>query len=146
MTGLRRVATRKLPSSITPVVPQQNMSALEGNDHQWDAQRIVDLANRSGTLQASVLASDGFPKHLAVPTNGFGQFVRVTSTGAGSYIRLDHTLGVRPQGLIWIKQPTGPSYLVMASSSASGGYLTTQTKLVVYMAGPSGEEGIGLIF
>lgn len=146
MSGLRKVAARKTFGAIAPSISQQNMAALETPEDlqsQWEGQRSVDLTARLGSFRSSEIDADGFPKHLSAATNGLGIFVRVTSRGAGLIVAVSHTLGIVPQGIIWIKQPTSPSYLVMSYDS---GFMTTDTDIAVKMAGPSGEEGIGLIF
>jgi len=147
--GLRKTVRRKLISSISPIVPQQNIAAIETTEDQqsqWDSQRVVDLAQRKGTLHATALAKDNFPEHRSFASNGFGQYLRFVSAGVGSHIMVEHDLGAQPQGIIWIKQPTGPTYLVMVASTASGGYATSARIAMVIMAGPANEEAIGIIF
>ncbi len=159
MVGLRKKRFADRTRGIQPRITPKNVDAIKGED-QIQASFLdvlnTNLNTRKRVMQARrVDTISGQPAHGQFNAALDGQYLNVVSKGrdvGGKVIvtKVPHDLGRAPQGIIWIRQPTSPSTLIVNAEVRgllSGGLkISDKNNAYFLMVGPKGEQAIALLF
>lgn len=142
----RKTLNKNLAASIAGATDDQSLRLLVA-----DAVRELQLAVsqlQEIQVRSAEVDPDGGPKHNAISQAFRGQFLRITSIGQDELVAVQHGLGRKPQGGIWIEARSFHKVFIQADRLSASQPVPAADESVVHvqMGGPTSEEAVLLLF